>query len=98
MSTTREQVLSEFIDAWNAGQRPDVDDYIARVREADGRELADQLVTFLRVAPTPDYSHEALAEIRPAPIVARALAAPAERGGLLPALLLSLRKRFSLST
>ena len=26
----RERILSEFIDAWNAGQRPNVDEYIAR--------------------------------------------------------------------
>jgi hypothetical protein len=93
-----DQVLSEFIDAWNAGLRPDVDDYVARVAEADRPELAQQLVTFLSVAPTPDYSDAALSEIRADPIVDRALGAPAERGGLLPSLLAALRERFSLST
>jgi transcriptional regulator with XRE-family HTH domain len=94
----RDQVLSEFIDAWNAGQRPDVDDYLIRVPDAERAELADQLVMFLSVAPTPEYSDDALAAIRADPIVAGALGAPAERGGLLPSLLGSLRERFSLST
>jgi hypothetical protein len=94
----RDQVLSEFIDAWNAGQRPDVDDYLARVPDAERSELADQLVAFLSVAPTPSYSEDALAAIRAEPIVAAALAAPAGRGGLLPSLLAGLRERFSLTT
>ena len=98
MTPDRDQVLSEFIDAWNAGQRPDADDYLARVPDAERAELADQLVMFLSVAPTPEYSDDALAAIRADPIVAGALAAPAERGGLLPALLSGLRERFSLST
>jgi hypothetical protein len=94
----RDQVLSEFIDAWNAGERPDVDDYLARVPDDERPELADQLMTFLSVAPTPDYSDEALEAIRADPIVAAALAAPTKRGGLLPSLLAGLRERFSLST
>ena len=98
MTPDRDHVLSEFIDAWNAGQRPDVDDYLARVPDSERGELADQLVTFLSVAPTPDYSDEALDAIRADPIVAAALRAPAERGGLLPSLLATLRKRFSLTT
>jgi hypothetical protein len=94
----RDHVLSDFIDAWNAGRRPEVDDYLARVPEGERTELASRLMTFLSVAPTPDYSDEALEAIRADPIVQRALAAPAERGGLLPALLARLRERFSLST
>ena len=91
MTLDRDQALSEFIDAWNAGRRPEVDDYLARVPEQERTELAARLMTFLSVAPTPDYSEEALDAIRAEPIVQRALAAPAERGGLLPALLARLR-------
>lgn len=98
MTPDRDQVLSEFIDAWNAGRRPDVDDYLVRVPEPERPELADQLVTFLTVAPTPAYSDEALDAIRAEPVVAQALGAPAERGGLLPSLLTGLRARFSLTT
>jgi len=94
----RERILSEFIDAWNAGQRPDVDEYIARAPAREQGELADELVAFLSFAPTPAYDDQALAAIRAEPIVAEALAASGERAGLLPALLVSLRERLSMTT
>jgi len=94
----RDRILSEFIDAWNAGSRPDVDDYLARAPADEQGELADQLLSFLTFAPTPSYDDEALAAIRAEPIVAAALTAPDHRGGLLPALLSGLRARFSMTT
>ena len=98
MTTDRDRILSEFIDAWNAGSRPDVDDYLARAPAEEQGELADQLLSFLTFAPTPSYDDDALAAIRAEPIVAAALAAPAQRGGLLPSLLTGLRERFSMTT
>src|SRR5215217_2328790 len=86
VSTVREQVLSEFIDAWNAGQRPDVDDYIARVPEAERGELSDELLAFMTFAPTPEYSDEALAAI-----ATEAAGVAPERTKLLPGLLARLR-------
>ena len=97
MTSDRDRVLSEFIDAWNAGRRPDVDDYVARVPSDEQAALADQLIAFLSFAPTPAYDDAALDAIRAEPIVAAALAAPGERGGLLPALLVDLRERFAMS-
>jgi transcriptional regulator with XRE-family HTH domain len=96
-TTDRDRILSEFIDAWNAGRRPDVDRYLARVDESERGELADALMAFLRFAPTPEYSEEALREIRADPIVAEALAAPGGRAGLLPSLFVRLRVRLGLS-
>ena len=93
MSATREQVLSEFIDAWNAGKRPEVDDYIARVPEEEQAALGEELMTFLTFAPTPEYSDEALAAIK-----AETLAVGAERSGVLAALLARLRERLGMST
>jgi transcriptional regulator with XRE-family HTH domain len=98
VTSDRDRVLSEFIDAWNAGRRPDVDDYVARVAAAERGELADRLIAFLSFAPTPAYTDAALEAIRAEPAVAEALAAPGERGGLLPALLTRLRQRSSMST
>ena len=98
MTFDRDRILSEFIDAWNAGSRPDVDDYLARATADEQGELADQLLSFLTFAPTPSYDDDALAAIRAEPAVAAALAAPAQRGGLLPSLLSSLRARFSMTT
>jgi hypothetical protein len=98
VSTGREQVLSEFIDAWNAGNRPEVDDYIARVPEDEQAELADELLAFLTLVPTPGYSDEALAAIRAEPVVAETLGAGAESGGVLAALVAQLRERSGMST
>ena len=75
--STNDQVLNDFIDAWNAGHRPRVREYLARL--PDGRErdeLADQITSWLEVAPTPSYDEETRAEIRAEPIVAGALAGP----------------------
>jgi transcriptional regulator with XRE-family HTH domain len=96
-TTDRDRVLSEFVDAWNAGRRPDLDDYLARVNEDERDELANAVTAFLRFAPTPEYADEALAEIRADPIVAEALAAAGERAGLLPSLFVRLRARLGLS-
>lgn len=64
MSSMRELVFSEFVDAWNTGRRPDVDDYIARVPADEREALSEELATFLTFAPTPSYSDEALEAIR----------------------------------
>lgn len=98
MSTDRDRILSEFIDAWNRGERPDVDEYVSRVAAEEQGELADGLLTFLSFAPTPSYSEEALDAIRDEAVVIEALAAPGRRGGLLPSLLVGLRQRLGVST
>jgi hypothetical protein len=92
VTPVREQVLSAFIDAWNAGDRPDVDDYLARVPADEQAELSDELAAFLALAPTPEYSDEALAAIRD-----EVAAETPVRGGVLPALIRRLRERFGLS-
>jgi hypothetical protein len=86
------------MDAWNTGHRPDVDDYLARADEPERGELAELLMSFISLAPTPAYSDEALAAIRAEPVVAEALAAAGEGAGLFPALLARFRARFAMST
>ena len=93
-----DHILSDFVDAWNAGRRPDVDEYVARAGEADRERLAADMVAFLALAPTPEYDDEALAAIRAEPVVASVAAAAQERGGLWPALLPRLRARAALTT
>jgi hypothetical protein len=92
----REQVLSEFIDAWNAGARPDVDAFLARVPESERAELAQELVSFMSFAPTPEYDEAALEAVREE--IAAVEGSVASRRGLLPALLGRLRERMSMST
>ena len=46
-----DQLLSEFCDAWNAGERPRVDDYLEQAPAGDRDELAALIRTFLEQAP-----------------------------------------------
>ncbi len=93
-----DQLFSDFIDAWNAGRRPELDDYLTKVADPTARrELAEQIADWIDLAPTPVYSDAVRAEIRATPAVARVLAAAGESGGLWPELLPELRARSSLS-
>ena len=56
-----DRILSDFIDAWNAGRRPEVDDYVGRADEPDRAPLASDFVAFLAFAPTPEYDDANLA-------------------------------------
>lgn len=98
VSTVREQVLSEFIDAWNAGQRPDVDEYIARVPAGEQAVLSDELLSFLSLAATPEYSDAAMEAIAAEPALIEALRGSTGKSGLLPDLLKRLRERIGMST
>ena len=73
-----ERVIGEFADAWTAGRRPDVDDYLARVPEAERDELAFRIGIWLELAPTPDYDEPARAAIAREPVLRAALAAAEE--------------------
>jgi hypothetical protein len=96
VTTDRERILSQFIDAWNTGRRPDVDDFIDRAPPDERAELAEDIASFLIWAPSPDYDGATLDAIAEEPIVAEVLA----RGptGLWPTLLPRLRARSSVTT
>jgi hypothetical protein len=97
MSTT-EQLLSEFIDAWNAGRRPRVREYLARLPNGPERDaLAEDLDRWLEFAPTPAYDEPARAAIVAEPAVARVRAAADADAGLWPELVPVLRERAGLS-
>jgi transcriptional regulator with XRE-family HTH domain len=72
--TPIEQLLGEFLDEWNAGARPDVNAYLDRAEPADRSELAEQLATWLEIAPTPAYDDATLAEIAADPRLTAAIA------------------------
>ena len=88
-----EQILSEFIDAWNAGQRPRVGEYLARVASDERDALADAISVWLATAPAPELGEAARAEVRASPVVAQVLADE----GAWPAVLPQLRSRAGLS-
>ena len=96
--STPEQILSDFIDAWNAGDgRASASTWRALpdVRERD--ELAEQITTWLETAPTPDYDDATRAAVRAEPVVARLFEAADSDAGLWPTLLPDLRERAGLS-
>ena len=74
--TTIEQLVGEFIDAWNAGRRPDVDAFLERAAPEDRDELASQLETWLELAPTPDYDEPTRQSIASEPALLAALTPP----------------------
>lgn len=69
-----EQLLGEFVDAWNAGQRPQVDAYLNRAAPEEQDELAEQLATWLQIAPTPHYDEQTIAEMAQNPALVAAIA------------------------
>jgi transcriptional regulator with XRE-family HTH domain len=93
-----DRILSEFIDAWNAGRRPRVRDYLERAPEGAQRDaLAEQITTWLEVAPAPAYDEAARAAIRDEPAVRAVLAGAGADAGLWPSVVPRLRERAGLS-
>jgi transcriptional regulator with XRE-family HTH domain len=92
-----DRALSEFVDDWNAGLRPQVDDYLQRVAEPERADLAAQLMTWLEIAPTPRYDDAAREQIAADPRVRASIDAMARDAGVWPELLPRLRERASLS-
>lgn len=95
MSTSSETLLSQFIDAWTSGERPDVDAYVSRAADSERDLLEREIHTFLLHAPTPSYSDEVRDQIAIEPLTRAVADMPGELG-LWPTLLPSLRKRAQL--
>jgi transcriptional regulator with XRE-family HTH domain len=90
------EILSQFIAAWNAGERPRVDAFLGRVSPAERDELADQIETFLMLAPEPEYDEETWAAMLADP-VAGGIAATPMGAEPWPSLLPRLRARAGLT-
>jgi hypothetical protein len=98
MFPTPDLLLSQFIDEWNAGRRPNVREYLRRVPEGAARdELADAIGDWLALAPTPELDAAARAQIRAEPVVQRVFAAAREDAGLWPQVLPGLREQAGVS-
>lgn len=95
--TAIEAILGEFIDAWNAGRRPEVDEYLERAPEPERDRLAEQIATWLEIAPTPDYDEATRERIRQEPALMAALDAAAVTRQPLSTRLPALRARAGLA-
>jgi len=98
VTTDPDRLLSEFIDAWNAGRRPDAGSYLERAGPEARADLADSIAAFVTWAPTPDYDDDALAAIAAEPIVRETLGAAREPAGLWPSLISRARQRAALTS
>lgn len=95
--TAIEQILGEFIDAWKAGRRPDVQAHLQRAPEAERDDLAAQLSAWLDVAPTPAYDEATRTAISQEPVLASALEAAAALRSPLSVRVTTLRERAGLA-
>ena len=93
MTKPTDKLLSAFIDAWIAGERPRLEEYLQRARPAERSALADAIDDFVTLAPTPRYDAATLRAIR-----AEATGTTVEvASATLPALLTQLRASAGLS-
>jgi hypothetical protein len=90
VSAERDALLSEFIDAWNAGRRPRLEDFLERAAPADRDALADDVATFVGLADAPALDPAVVAA---EPVVREVVAALDAQAGLWPAMLPRLRAR-----
>jgi hypothetical protein len=68
---TADRILSEFIDAWRTGDRPDAGEYVDRAPPQDRPQLAAAIDTFMALAPEPDYDDQAWAALSADPMIER---------------------------
>ena len=95
--TISAQILGEFIDAWNAGRRPDLAAFLERAPESERDHLAAELAAWLEIAPTPRFDEATRSQIAQEPALKAALAAAAAQRAPLAARLSALRQRAGLS-
>jgi hypothetical protein len=91
--TNADRLLGEFIDAWNAGARPDPDAFTRRAEGVDRAGLEAGIEAFLAVAPLPRYDAATLAALRAEPAVRAMARAAAADATAMPTLLARLRAR-----
>src|SRR5215207_9418544 len=95
--TDLDVLLARFIEEWNNGQRPAVEDFLSQANAVERDELADQISTFLAFAPTPRFEETTIDELLSAPAVEAAARAFASDAGAWPTLLPRLRAQAGLS-
>jgi transcriptional regulator with XRE-family HTH domain len=66
-----DRILSEFIDAWRAGDRPDAGEYVDRAPPQDRPELAAAIDAFMALAPEPGYDEQAWSALTADPMIER---------------------------
>jgi hypothetical protein len=92
-----DQLFNRFVDAWNAGKRPDVDDYLAQIPEPERPEFLQMVSLFLEEAPVPPLSDEQREQVRAQPAYQRSVKLAESKAGLWSTLLPRLREKAKLT-
>ena len=96
--STIDRLFSDFVDAWNRGDDPRVEDCArARAARRARRPAARCCADWLAIAPTPALSPPAARAVAADPILRAAVAATGRDAGAWPELLPRLRERAGLS-
>ncbi len=95
--STIDRLFSEYVDAWNRGEDPRVEDTLARAEPDERDALRSLLADWLAIAPTPALQPAAAAAVAADPILRAALDATGRDAGAWPELLPRLRERAGLS-
>lgn len=95
--TDLDTLVSQFIDDWNAGRRPAIDEWLLRVDEGERDELRRQIGGFLAVAPSPRLDASTIDALLETPVVQAAAAAFESESSAWPTLLPRLRAQAGLS-
>ncbi len=95
--STIDRLFSDFVDAWNRGDDPRVEDCLARAQPGERDALRALLAEWLAIAPTPALSPPAARAVAADPILRAAVAATGRDAGAWPELLPRLRERTGLS-
>jgi transcriptional regulator with XRE-family HTH domain len=95
--TDPQRILNDFARAWEAGDVPDPDDYLARADPADRASLSGQLRAYLAAAPEPEYGAATWSTLAADPAAVRAAELPLGAPEPWPSLLPRLRARAGLT-
>jgi transcriptional regulator with XRE-family HTH domain len=95
--TDPDRILADFTRAWEAGELPDPDAFLARARADEQGPLSERIRAYLAVAPEPDYDDAAWARLAADPAARRAAEFPLGAPEPWPTLLPRLRARAGLT-
>lgn len=92
-----DQLFNRFVDAWNEGKRPDVDDYAPQIPEEERSDFLRMVSLFLEAAPSPPLTDEQREQVRTQPAFQRSVELAESSEGFWSTLLPQLRKKAKLT-
>ena len=88
-----DQLFNRFVDAWNEGERPDVDDYAPQIPDDERSDFLRMVSLFLEAAPSPPLTDEQREQVRAQPAFQRSVELAESSEGFWSTLLPQLARR-----